>query len=116
MSSSGHLATELATTISLQTATGGSVTVVLLVFVALFVATVLSVYLAFRLYRGYRAGGGPAMLGLLIGLVLLTTVPFTLRLVFSNLGRIDTTTRALAATSSQLVGLLLILSVVYARD
>lgn len=116
MSGAGHSAAEFAVTHPLQATTGGSATVVLLVFVALFVATVLSVYLALRLYRGYRAGGGSAMLGLLVGLVLLTTVPFTLRLVLSNVGGIDTTTRALVATSSQLVGLLTILSVVYFRD
>lgn len=116
MSSRIHLAPEFAATLSLQTASGGSTTLVVLVFVALFVATGLSVYLALRLYRGYRTGGGSAMLALLIGLVLLTTVPFTLRLLLSNVGRIDTATRALAATSSQLVGLLIILSVVYVRD
>jgi hypothetical protein len=100
----------------LQTTTGGSAAVVLLAFVALFVATVLSVYLALRLYRGYRAGGSRAMLGLLIGLVSLTTVPFVLRLVLTNVGGVPPTTRSIAATTSQLIGLLVILMVVFDRD
>lgn len=101
---------------ALQTATGGSAAVVLLAFTALFVATILSVYLALRFYRGYRRGGSRAMLGLLIGLVLLTTVPFVLRLVLTNVGGVAPTTRSILATGSQLTGLLVILTVVYNRD
>ncbi|ESP90046.1 hypothetical protein [Candidatus Halobonum tyrrellensis] len=97
------------------TATGGSPTLVLLVFAALFAATLLSLYLATRLYRGYRAGGGRGMLGLFVGLVLLTTVPILLRLVLTNVGGVPATTRALAATTSQLLGLLVVLGVVYDR-
>lgn len=97
------------------TATGGSPTLVLLVFAALFAATLLSLYLATRLYRGYRAGGGRGMLGLFVGLVLLTTVPILLRLVLTNVGGVPATMRALAATTSQLLGLLVVLGVVYDR-
>lgn len=100
----------------LQTATGGATVVVLLAFVARFVATILSLYLALRLYRGYRDGGGDAMLGLLVGLVLLTTVPFVARLVLTNVGGVAPTTRSLVATASQLLGLLVVLTVVYDRD
>lgn len=96
-------------------ATGGSPTVVLLVFAALFVATVLSLYLALRLYRGYRDGGGRGMLVLGTGLVLLTTVPLVTRLVLSNVPGVAPTTRAIVATASQLLGLLVILGVVYGR-
>lgn len=100
----------------LQTGTaGGSPTVVLSVFVALFVATVLSLYLAARLYRGYRAGGGTGMLVLGVGLVLLTTVPMVLRLLLSNVPGIAPTTQELVATACQLLGLLVILGVVYGR-
>ncbi|WP_276272279.1 hypothetical protein [Haloarcula litorea] len=103
------------TALALQTTTGGSPTVVLLVFGALFLATVLSLYLAVRLYRGYRASGGRGMGLLGVGLVLLTTVPILLRLVLSNVPGTDPTLRAAAATASQAVGLLLILGVVYGR-
>jgi hypothetical protein len=101
--------------VPLQTTTGGSATVVLLAFAALFSATVLSLYLALRLYRGYRTGGNRGMLLLGIGLVLLTTVPILLRLVLTNVPDVGATTRATVATASQLLGLLLILEVVYGR-
>lgn len=99
----------------LQSATGGSATVVLLVFVALASATVLSTYLAVRLYSGYRATGGREMAMLGLGIVLVTTAPILLRLVLSNAAGTDATTRALAATACQVLGLLLILGVVYDR-
>ncbi len=99
----------------LQTTTGGSATVVLLAFAALFSAAVLSLYLALRLYRGYRTGGNRDMLLLGVGLVLLTTAPILLRLVLTNVPDVGATTRATVATASQLLGLLLILEVVYVR-
>lgn len=97
----------------LQTTTGGSSVVVLLVFGLLFLATIMSMYLALRLYRGYRQTGGRGMLLLGIGLVSLTTVPIVLRLVLSNTPGVPPTTRATLATVSQLVGLLVVLGVVY---
>lgn len=99
----------------LQQVTGGSPEVVLLVFLALLVATVLSLYLAVRLYRGYRRGGGTGMLLLGTGLVLLTTVPMVLRLALSNVGAIEPVWREVLATVVQLLGLVLILGVVYGR-
>ncbi|MFP8951620.1 hypothetical protein ACLI4Z_01430 [Natrialbaceae archaeon A-arb3/5] len=98
----------------LQQVTGGSPEVVALVFVALLVATALSLYLAVRLYRGYRRGGGVGMLVLGTGLVLLTTMPMVLRLVLSN-APVGPAWREVIATASQLLGLLLILGVVYGR-
>lgn len=97
-------------------ATGGSPTLVALVFVALFVATILSLYLAIRLYRGYRQGGGTPMLVLGVGLVLLTTVPMVLRFVLSNAPGVGPTVQELLATACQLLGLLMIMGVLYARD
>lgn len=96
-------------------AVGGSPELVVLVFVSLIVATTLSLYLAWRLYRGYRAGGGRAMLLLGLGIVLLTTVPMVLRLVLSNVPAVETTWQEVAATACQLVGLLLILGVIHGR-
>lgn len=129
---SGHIAPKLATdgssalerlavadywlpTVLFQEAVGGPPAVVLLVFLALLVATALSIYLAVRLYRGYRAGGGPGMLALGVGLVLLTTVPMVLRLVFSNVAGVDPIWQEVFATASQLLGLCLILGVIYGR-
>lgn len=97
------------------TSTGGSATLVLATFAALFVATLLSLYLTVRLYRGYRTGGGRAMLGLFVGLVLLTTVPILSRLLLTNVGGVPATTRAFVATASQLLGLFVVLGVVYGR-
>ncbi|WP_313692533.1 hypothetical protein [Halorarum halobium] len=99
----------------LQTTTGGSPTVVLLVFAALFVATLLSMYLALRLYRGYRTGGGRGTLLLGVGLVLVTTVPLLVRLALSNVPAVPPTTRSIVATASQLVGLLVVLGVIHDR-
>lgn len=99
----------------LQTVTGGSAVVVLLVFGALFVATILSLYLAARLYRGYRQARQPGMLLLGVGLVLFATVPILLRLLLSNVPDVPATTRSIAATASQLLGLLIILGVIYGR-
>lgn len=100
----------------LQTATGGAPVVVALTLLALLIATALSLLVAVRLYRGYRRGGGRAMLGLLVGLVLLTTAPFVLRVALTNLSTAPATTRSLVATSSQLLGLVVILAVVFDRD
>ncbi len=96
------------------TATGGDPTVVLAALAALFVAAALSLSLALRLYRGYREHPTrpKALLG--VGLVSLTTVPTLLRVILSNLP-VATTTRNLAVTVAQLVGLVVILVVVYDR-
>lgn len=99
----------------LQTAVGGSATLVALVFAALFLATVLSLYLAVRLYRGYRSGGDPDVALLGVGLVLLTTVPMVSRLVLTNVPDLGPTWRSIAVTASQLLGLLIVLVVIYGR-
>lgn len=94
---------------------GGSPTVIALVFLSLVLATVLSVYLAVRLYRGYRAGGGRGMLLLGVGLVLLTTVPMLLRLALSNVGGVETVWQETIVTACQLIGLVVILGVIHGR-
>ncbi|MDG5818550.1 hypothetical protein [Natronococcus sp. A-GB7] len=94
---------------------GGSPTVIALVFLSLVLATLLSVYLALRLYRGYRAGGGRAMLLLGVGLVLLTTVPLLLRLALSNVGSVAVVWQETIVTACQLVGLVVILGVIHGR-
>lgn len=99
----------------LQSTVGGDPGIILLVFLSLFLATLLSIYLAFRLYRGYQSGGEPGMLFLGIGLVLLTTVPMLLRLLLSNVPFIETTWQEIIATACQLLGLLVILGVIHGR-
>lgn len=93
---------------------GGSPAVVALVFLSLVLATLLSVYLALRLYRGYR-GGGQGMLLLGVGLVLLTTVPMVLRLALSNVGSVAVVWQETIVTTCQLVGLVVILWVIHGR-
>jgi len=95
------------------TATGGPPALTVAVFLTLFVATGLSLYLAVRLYRGYRAAGDRARFRLLVGLVLLTTVPLLVRLILSNVAGVGATTRELLATASQLCGLRVVRGVVY---
>ena len=96
-------------------AAGGtaSTAVLLADLFAFAVATALSLYLAVRLYRGYRATRDPEMGALGVGLLLLTTAPLLVRLVLSNVTGVDATTRAIVAAASQLLGLLVVLGVIY---
>lgn len=100
--------------LAVSQSTGGDPEVVLAVFAALLLATGLSLYLALRLYRGYRRGSLDMLL-LGIGLVLLTTVPMVLRFVLSNVPTVAPAWREVIATSVQLLGLFVILGVVYGR-
>lgn len=93
--------------------TGPDPVVGVLVLVTLVSATVLSLYLMARLYRGYRRDGEGGMLVLGAGLVLLTTVPIVLRLVLANVPGVGVELQELLATVSQLLGLLIILGVIY---
>ncbi len=104
-----------AVTVSSTAQTTAGPGVVLAVFGALLVATALSIFLAVRLYRGYRAGGSSDMLLLGVGLVLLTTVPMLLRLLLSNVPAIAPAWREIGATTAQLLGLLVIRGVIYGR-
>lgn len=94
---------------------GEDVRLVLAAFALLIVATGLSIYLAVRLYQGYRARGSTDRLLLAIGLVLLTTVPMVLRFVLSNVPTVAPAWREVLATSAQLLGLFVILGVLYGR-
>ena len=102
-------------TVLLTTTGSPDVAIVLAVFASLIVATGLSIYLAIRLYRGYRAGGSGDMLLLGVGLVLLTTVPMITRFVLSNVQAFDPVWREVIATSAQLIGLFVIVGVIYGR-
>lgn len=89
-------------------AEGGSALVVGLVLVTFVVAAVLSTAIAYRLYAGYRGSGDRSMLAIAVGLLLITTIPTVIRIAVPTvLGGADEV-RILAATSSELAGLLAI--------
>lgn len=101
------------TGVVLQTAVGGSATVVVLALAGLLVATGLSALVVVRLVRGYRRNGTRPMLYLGAGLGLLVTAPMVLRLVFANLVVVSPATRSLATAGLELLGLAAILYAIY---
>lgn len=89
-------------------AEGGSALIVGLVLVTFVVAAVLSTAIAYRLYVGYRGSGDRSMLAIAVGLLLVTTVPTVIRIAVPTvIGEADRL-RILAATASELAGLLAI--------
>ena len=89
----------------LGTATGGSTFVVALTFVGLAVTAVLSLLVAYSVYRGYRQNRHPARLYLAIGLVLLTTGPIAIQFALTNFTDVPAVGRSAAANASKLLGL-----------
>ncbi|WP_248515716.1 DUF7521 family protein [Salinarchaeum laminariae] len=89
-------------------AEGGSALLVGLVLVTFVVAAVLSIGIAYRLYVGYRGSGDRSMLAIAVGLLLVTTVPTVIRIAIPTMVGDATRLRILAATSSELAGLLAI--------
>jgi hypothetical protein len=92
--------------------TGGSALLVIAAFLLLAVASVLSVLVTYRLARGYVRTGTRPLLYLAIGIFLLTAAPTAIRLAFTNLAT-ATAYRTLAASASELLGLLLILYTIH---
>ncbi|WP_115864140.1 hypothetical protein [Halorussus litoreus] len=103
------------TTVSvpLQTAVGGSESVVVLAFAGLLIATGLSMLVVVRLVQGYRRNGTRPMLYLGAGLALLVTAPMVLRLVLSNLVVASPAVRSLATAGLEVLGLAAILYAIY---
>ena len=99
--------------VSLQTATGGSTEVVVLILLGLAVSSVLSLAVAYKTVRGYRRNRERGRLYFAIGLVLLTTVPILLRVVLTNLDGVSSVERSLVTTLSELLGLLTMLYAIY---
>ena len=97
----------------LQTATGGSPTVVALTLAGLLVTAGLALAVAYLLVRGYRRNRDPARLYLAVGLVLLTTGPIALQLVLTNATDVSPVGRAAAANASKLLGLAAVLYAIY---
>jgi len=99
--------------VPLQTAVGGSTPVVVLAIAGLFVATVLSLAVVYRLVDGYRRSGTRLMLYLGVGLALLVTGPTVLRVVLPTLTDVSSATQAIATTAFELLGLSAILYAIY---
>jgi Kef-type K+ transport system membrane component KefB len=103
----------MASLVSLQTATGGSTEVVVLILLGLAVSSVLSLAVAYKTVRDYRRNRERGRLYFAIGLVLLTTVPILLRVVLTNLDGVSSVERSLVTTLSELLGLLTMLYAIY---
>lgn len=94
-------------------ATGGSPTVVTLVFVSLLLTVVLSLVVAYLLLQGYRRNRDAGRLALAVGLVFLTTVPFVAQFVLTNATSVPPVTRSAVANASKLLGLGAMLYAIY---
>jgi len=95
----------------LQTAEaqGGPAPIVAAALLALALGFLLSLWIAWRLFAGYRGSGDRSMLALATGLVLLTTVPTTIRVVVPTTTGGASELRIVAASASELAGLLVVL-------
>lgn len=94
--------------------TGADPVVAVAVFGLSALSLLLSVGIAAVLVRGYRRGPGHrGMLVLAVGLLLLTTVPETLRIALPTLTSVGAVARSLLVSGCELTGLGLILWSVY---
>lgn len=103
------LALPLAVLLQSAEAEGGPAPLVVAALAVLAVGFLLSVWIAWRLYRGYRGSGDRSMLALATGLVLLTAVPTTVRVLVPTVLGGPATLRIVVASASQIVGLVVIL-------
>ncbi|WP_327050875.1 hypothetical protein [Halomicrococcus gelatinilyticus] len=97
----------------LQTAAGGSETVVSLAIAGMLLAVVLSLAVVYRLVSGYRRDGTRLMLYLGVGLALLVTAPTVLRFLLPTFTDATPGARSLATTVFELLGLSAILYAMY---
>jgi len=96
------------------TAEGGPLLLVSLVLLASVLTVVCGLWIAVVVYRGYRRTGNRPTLFLAWGIVFLTAVQTTLRVVLDTAGAPLVATNA-AAVASQILGLVLILYAIYGR-
>lgn len=96
-------------------ATGGPPAAIVLTVVIYACATGLSLVVAAMAYTGYRESGNRAQLVLAAGLVLLTTVPQTLRVILPTLTATTALERTVLTTASELCGLIAILYTIHGR-
>ena len=97
----------------LQTATGGSPTIVALTFLALLLTAALSLLVAYLVVRRYSQDRNRVRLFFAVGLLLLTTGPIVLQFVLSNFTAVSATVRSGVANASKLVGLAAMLFAIY---
>lgn len=97
----------------LASVTGGSLPVVVVALVLFAVAAVLALLVTYRLVRGYQQTRSRPHLQLAVGVFLLATGPLLIRIVASNLPTIAPGTRIVAASLSELAGLLVILYTIH---
>lgn len=90
-------------------AEGGPELVVATAIVAALVNLLLSAGIAYKLYAGYRGTGNRALLAMAVGLLLLTTVPTTMRFAIPTLVGGVPPIQFVLTTVSELLGLLAML-------
>ncbi|CCQ35693.1 uncharacterized protein Nmlp_1491 [Natronomonas moolapensis 8.8.11] len=95
--------------------TGGPATVVLLGIVTFLLASLLAVLVTYRFVEGYRRTDSRPVLLLAIGMFFLAPAPMFVRLVAANVDAVPGEVQTLAASLSELAGLLVLLYVVYTR-
>jgi len=93
--------------------TGGPTTVVLLGIVTFLLASLLAVLVTYRFVEGYRRTDSRPVLLLAIGMFFLAPAPMFVRLVTANVDVAPIEVQTLAASLSELTGLLVLLYVVY---
>jgi hypothetical protein len=104
----------MGTTAGQVSVTGGSAPMVFAVFTLFAASLVLSGLVTYRFARGYLRTGTRPLLQLAVGMCLLTAVPMLLRVGLTSAGA-DSAVRIIAASVSELLGLLAVLYTVYER-
>lgn len=101
------------TGLALQTAAGSATLFSLLTFLGILVSVVLSVVILVKGYRGYRATGDGALLGLAAGILLLSGAPLLLNVVLASLTATEPAVVSVLTDLTQLLGLGLMTYVIY---
>lgn len=101
------------TTLTSVETIGGDGLTVLAVFVLLAIGSILSLLVTYRLAVGYRRTGSRPLLALAVGLFLLTAAPMFVRFAFANAIDAPTAYQTLLSSTSELLGLLVILRTIY---
>lgn len=97
------------------TTRGGEALLVVMLFVAVFVAIGLGIILSVRTIRGYRRTQSRQLLGLGVGLLLLVVAPKLLNLILSTVTGIGIDGVAVGTATLRLAGLTTLLWAIYAE-
>ncbi|RDZ50429.1 hypothetical protein C5C07_19070 [Haloferax sp. Atlit-4N] len=99
---------------SLQvTVESGATVTSIVALITFFVATALAVLVTYRFLQGYLQSRSRPILLLAVGMFLLAPAPMFLRLIAGNIVTVATPVRILSTTTTEAVGLLVILTVIY---